>query len=128
MVARGLALGDYDNDGDIDAMILNINQPSILLRNEGGNLNNWLQISLQGTKSNRNGLGTKVTVRVGAFAQYDEMKNGTSYLSANDPRLHFGLGRAIKADEVIVKWPTGITQKFKDVKANQVLKLVEPQS
>ena len=126
MVARGLALGDYDNDGDIDALICNINQPVILLRNEGGNKNNWLQLSLQGRKSNRDALGTKVTVRAGTLLQCDEMKNGTSYLSANDPRMHFGLGQATKVDEVTVKWPSGVTQKFKDVKINQVLKFVEP--
>jgi enediyne biosynthesis protein E4 len=126
VVARGLALADYDNDGDLDAAILNINEPSLLLRNDGGNRNNWLQLQLQGTKSTRDGFGAKVTVKSGDLIQYDEMKNGTSYLSANDPRMFFGLGRNTKVDEVIIKWPSGIVQSLKNVKVNQVLKAVEP--
>ena len=126
MVARGLAIADFDNDGDLDAFILNIDQPSLLFKNEGGNKNHWLQIQLQGTKSNRDGLGAKVTVKAGDLVQFDEMKNGTSYLSANDPRMHFGLGTQTKVDEVIIKWPSGIRQAFTNIKANQVLKAVEP--
>ncbi len=126
MVTRGLALADYDNDGDLDAAILNINEPSLLLRNDGGNRNNWLQLHLQGTKSNRDGLGAKVTIKAGELVQYDEKKNGTSYLSAHDPRMHFGLGTHTKVDEVIIKWPSGILQTFTNINTNQVLKVVEP--
>jgi len=128
MVARGLALGDYDNDGDIDAFLLNIDQPSILIRNDGGNRNNWITMDLAGTKSNREGLGAKITVRAGNLVQVDEKKSGTSYLSHNDARMHFGLGQHTKVDEVIIKWPSGITQRLKDLKVNQILKVVEPRS
>ncbi len=126
MVSRGLAIADYDNDGDLDAFILNINEPSILVRNDGGNRNNWLMLDLSGSKSNRDGLGAKVTVSAGGLLQFDEKKSGTSYLSQGDPRMHFGLGRASKADEVTIRWPSGISQKLRDVKANQILKVAEP--
>ena len=128
MVSRGIALGDYDNDGDLDAFILNIDQPSMLVRNDGGSRNNWLMLDLRGTKSNRDALGTKISISAGGVTQTDQMKSGTSYLSQCTPRLHFGLGQATRVDEVSIKWPSGVSQKLKDVKANQVLKLVEPRS
>jgi enediyne biosynthesis protein E4 len=127
-VARGLALGDYDNDGDMDAFVLNIDQGSMLIRNDGGNNKNWLALDLAGTKSNRDALGTKVTIRAGELTQFDEKKSGTSYLSQCDPRMHFGLGNASRVDEVRIKWPNGVSQVLKDVKPNQVLKLTEPRS
>jgi len=127
MVSRGVAIGDYDNDGNQDAFILNIDQPSILVRNSGSP-NHWLTLDLEGTKGNRDGLGAKVTVSAGGLVQFDEKKSGTSYLSQGDPRLHFGLGQAGKVDEVTIRWPSGIIQKLKDVKVNQILKVVEPRS
>ena len=125
MVARGLATGDYDNDGDQDFFVLNIDQPSLLLRNDGGNRNNWLDIKLVGSKSNRDGVGAKVTVRAGEWIRIEEKMSATSYLSQNDPRLHFGLGQRNKVDEVTVKWPSGKVQKLKDVKINQLVTVVE---
>lgn len=125
-VSRGMAVGDYDNDGDLDVFILNLDQPSVLLRNDGGNRNNWLMINLVGTKSNRDGIGAKVTVRTGDLVQIEEKKSGTSYLSQNDPRLHFGLGQRTKVDEVIIRWPSGITQRLRDLKVNQLITVVEP--
>jgi hypothetical protein len=126
MVSRGLAVGDYDNDGDLDGFILNIDQPSLLVRNDGGNRGNWLMLELTGTKSNRDGLGAKVTVSAGGLVQSDEKKSGTSYLSQADPRMHFGLGQATKVDEVTIRWPSGIVQKLKNVRINQSLKVLEP--
>ncbi len=128
MVSRGLAVGDYDNDGNLDAFILNIDRPSILVRNSGGTGNNWLTLDLEGTKSTRDGLGAKVTVSAGGLVQFDEKKSGTSYLSQEDPRLHFGLGQAGRVDEVTIRWPSGIIQRLKDIKVNQILKVVEPRS
>ncbi len=125
-VARGLAVGDFDNDGDLDFFVLNIDQPSVLLRNDGGNRNNWLTLSLIGTRSNRDGVGARVTVRSGGFTQVAEKTSASSYLSQNDPRLHFGLGQRTKVDEVVIKWPSGKTQTLKEVKVNQFLKVIEP--
>jgi hypothetical protein len=125
-VARGLATADFDNDGDLDFFVLNIDQPSVLLRNDGGNRNNWLTLQLIGTKSNRDGVGARVIVRSGDFTQVAEKTSASSYLSQNDPRLHFGLGQRTMVDEVTIQWPSGRTQKLKEVKANQFLKVIEP--
>ncbi len=126
-VSRGMATADYDNDGDLDVFVLNLDQPSILLRNDGGNRNNWLMVHLIGTKSNRDALGAKVVVRAGKLSQTEEKKSATSYLSQNDQRLHFGLGNRTKADEVVITWPSGQKQRLKNVKANQVVTIREPQ-
>jgi hypothetical protein len=126
MVARGVAIGDFDNDGDLDAFVLNINQPSLLIRNDGGNRNNWIMLDLVGTKSNRDGFAAKVTVRAGTLVQVDEKKSGTSYLSSDDARLHFGLSKLTKVDEVTIKWPSGVTQRLRDLKVDQVVKVTEP--
>jgi enediyne biosynthesis protein E4 len=125
MVARGMATGDYDNDGDLDFFVLNIDQPSLLLRNDGGNRNNWLAVKLVGRKSNRDGIGAKVVLRASNWIRMEEKMSATSYLSQNDPRLSFGLGQRMKVDEVSIKWPSGKVQKLKDVKANQILTVVE---
>ena len=120
MVARGLAFGDFDNDGDLDFFVLNIDQPSLLLRNDGANKNNWIQFRLVGTRSNKDGIGARVTVRSGGYALSEEKMSASSYLSQNDPRLHFGLGQRTLVDEVTVHWPSGKIQKLKGVKANQI--------
>ncbi len=124
--SRGAAFGDYDNDGDIDALILNMNDIPSLLRNDGGNSQNWLKIKLIGTKCNRTAIGARVRVVIGNHAQMDEVHSGASVMSQSDLRLHFGLGKAQAADVVEVKWPT--TQKverFTQVKANQILTIRE---
>lgn len=127
-VSRGMATGDYDNDGDMDVLILNLDQPSILLRNDGGNDKHWLMIRLQGTKSNRDGVGARVTVRVGKSTQVAEARNAVGYLSQSDPRLHFGLGKNITVDEVVVRWPSGVVQKLTEVEADRVITVKEPNS
>jgi len=124
--SRGAAFGDYDNDGDMDALILNMNDLPSLLRNDGGNAQNWIKIKLIGTKSNRTAIGARVRVVTGPHAQIDEVHSGGSVMSQSDLRLHFGLGKALKADVIEVKWPT--TQKierFTQVKANQILTIRE---
>ena len=125
MVARGLAFADFDNDGDVDFFVLNIDQPSMLLRNDGGNRNNWLQFRLVGTKSNKDAIGARVTVKAGTYSLVREKMSATSYLSQNDPRLHFGLGQRTLVDEVTVHWPSGKVQKLKGVKTNQIVTVVE---
>ena len=125
MVARGLALGDFDNDGDIDFFILNIDQPSLLLRNDGGNKNNWIQFKLIGTTSNRDGFGARVTLKTGSYALTREKTSSSGYLSQNDARLHFGLWDRTLVDEVAVRWPSGKVQRLKELKVNQIVTVVE---
>ena len=124
--SRGAAFGDYDNDGDMDVVILNMNDLPSLLRNDGGNLQNWIKIKLIGTKCNRTAIGARVRVVTGNHAQMDEVHSGASVMSQCDLRLHFGLGKAQAVDIIEVKWPT--TQKierFTQVKANQILTIRE---
>ena len=94
--SRGCAFGDFDNDGDIDVLILNMNDYPSLLRNEGGNKNNWITIKLLGTQCNRTAIGARVRVVTGKHAQIDEVHTGTSVMSQSDLRLHFGLGHPPK--------------------------------
>jgi len=91
--SRGAAFGDYDNDGDIDALILNMNDFPSLVRNDGGNLQNWIKIKLVGTKCNRTAIGARVRVVTGTHAQVDEGHSGASVMSQSDLRLHFGVGK-----------------------------------
>ena len=124
--SRGAAFGDYDNDGDIDALVLNMGDLPSLLRNDGGNKQNWIKIKLIGTKCNRTAIGARVRVGSGNHSQMDEVRSGSSVMSQSDLRLHFGLGKASVADVIEVKWPT--TQKierFTQVKANQILTIRE---
>ncbi len=124
--SRGAAFGDYDNDGGMDALILNMNDLPSLLHNVGGNKQNWNKIKLVGTKCNRTAIGARVYVSVGKHRQMDEVHSGTSVMSQNDLRLHFGLAKAETVDLIEVKWPT--TQKverFTQVKANQILTIRE---
>src|SRR5256885_1992524 len=124
--SRGAAFGDYDNDGDIDALVLNMNDPPSLLRNDGGNQQNWIKIKLIGTKCNRTAIGARVRVVTGKHAQMDEVHSGSSVMSQCDLRLHFGLGKSQVVDLIEVKWPT--TQKveqFRQVKVNQILTIRE---
>ncbi|MGC2184603.1 MAG: ASPIC/UnbV domain-containing protein, partial [Terriglobales bacterium] len=125
-VAWGCGYLDYDNDGDIDAVILNMNDLPSLLRNDGGNRQNWIKIKLIGTKCNRTAIGARVRVVTGNHAQMDEVHSGSSVMSQCDLRLHFGLGKSLTVDVIEVKWPT--TQKierFTQVKANQILTIRE---
>jgi hypothetical protein len=124
--SRGAAFGDYNNNGDMDVLILNLNDPPSLLRNEGGNQQNWIKIKLVGTKCNRTAIGARVRVMTGKHVQMDEVHSGDSVMSQSDLRLHFGLGKVETVDTIEVKWPT--TQKierFTQVKANQIITIRE---
>jgi hypothetical protein len=124
--SRGAAFGDYDNDGDIDVVVLNMGDIPSLLRNDGGNKQNWIKVKLIGTKCNRTAIGARVRVTTGKHTQMDEVHSGSSVMSQGDLRLHFGLGKVEVVDTIEVTWPT--TQKverFTKVKANQILTIRE---
>ncbi len=124
--SRGAAFGDFDNDGGMDVLILNMNELPSLLKNVGGNKQNWIKIKLVGTKCNRTAIGARVRVVAGKHVQMDEVSSGTSVMSQNDLRLHFGLGSIEMVDLIEVKWPTTQKlEKFLQVKANQIITIRE---
>ena len=124
--SRGAAFGDYNNDGDMDVLILNMNDLPSLLRNEGGNKQNWIKIKLVGTQCNRTAIGARVRVVTGKHVQMDEVHSGASVMSQSDLRLHFGLGKVETVDLIEVKWPTTQKiEKFTKVKANQIITIRE---
>src|SRR5207247_6169470 len=98
--ARGAAFGDFDNDGNIDALVINLNDRPSLYRNEGGNRNHWIGFRLEGSRSNRSAIGARVEIEVGRRKQIAEVRSGGSYLSQDDLRVHFGLGQASRVDRV----------------------------
>ena len=124
-VSRGAAIGDFDNDGDLDILVNNCGQTPQLLRNDGGNRNHWMEILLIGAKSNRDGVGARVRVRSGDLTLYDQRKGGMSYQSAQDPRLHFGLGQRTKIDSIEILWPSGMDTKLTNIECNQILAVKE---
>ena len=124
-VSRGAAVCDFDNDGDLDVLVNNNGGSPQLLRNDGGNANHWVEILLVGTKSNRDGVGAKVMVTAGDLVLQGERKGGMSYQSAQDPRLHFGLGSRDKIDGIEIRWPSGAVTKLADVAADQIIAIEE---
>lgn len=124
-VSRGAAVGDFDNDGDLDILVNNSGQAPQLFRNDGGNANHWIQILLIGTASNRDGVGARAKITAGNLVQYDERKGGMSYQSAQDPRLHFGLGQRTAVDAIEILWPSGTVTKLANITADQILAVKE---
>ena len=125
IAGRGLAAADFDNDGDIDfAINVRGNFPE-LLRNDGGNANNWLLVRLIGTKSNRDGIGTVLKLTSEGFTQVKEACGGMSYMSANDPRVHFGLGQRKTIDSLEITWPSGQADRLTRIPINQIITVKE---
>ncbi len=125
-VGRGACLGDYDNDGDFDIFIVNLNDRCVFLRNNKGNRNNWLLLKLTGTASNKDGIGARIKLTAGGKTQTAQKKNTTGYLSQNDPRVHFGLAKNEVAEWIEITWPSGKVQYLENIKANQILEITEP--
>ena len=124
-VGRGSTFGDYDNDGDLDMLVVNLNDSPILLRNDGGNRNNWLMVEAKLSKSKRDAIGARITVKSGSLIQIQDLIPVTGYLSQADHRRHFGLGKAQRADSVEIRWPDGKVTKLSNVKTNQILRITQ---
>jgi hypothetical protein len=122
---RGAAFGDINNDGCIDIVTLNVGEPPSLLLNHCQNGNHRVLFRLLGTKSNRLAIGARVTVRTGQMTQISEVKGGSSYISQNDLRQHFGLEKNDKMDEVTIRWPNGSVESFQNVPADYIYTVVE---
>ena len=124
---RGAAFGDIDNDGDVDVVVSSVGQRALVLRNDGGNLRNWLGIRTVGRKSNRDGIGCRVkVVSASGLTQYFTVNTAAGYLSASDKRLLVGLGADTTARLIEIRWPSGIVQRLEGVAAGQTMTATEP--
>ena len=122
--SRGCAFGDFDNDGDVDILVVNLGEPPSLLRNDIRGNHHWLKVKLIGTKSNRSAIGARVVVQYGGKKQAQAVLSQSSFYSSNDPRLHFGLGTE-KSAEIEVHWPSGALERFRGIPANQLVVIKE---
>ena len=127
-VSRGTLFGDYDNDGDTDLLVTQLNGTVMLLRNESQTSNNWLRLKLIGTRSNRDGIGTRITLTIGSESQTREVHTGSSYLSSNDPRVFIGVGVHDAVDKLEIRWQSGVVQTLENLAVNQELVVTEPHS
>ena len=125
IAGRGLAVADFDNDGDVDVVTNNRGDYPSLLRNDGGNANHWLEVLLIGTKSNRDGTGSSLKLTAGDFVRVEQGKGGMSYMSASDPRIHFGLAKRTKIDSLEITWPSGQVDRLKEVPLDKIIAVKE---
>lgn len=122
--SHGAAAADFDNDGAVEILVNNSHDAPSLLKNYGEH-QNWLLLKLTGTKSNRDAIGARVTIRANGHRQTQEVRSGGGYISQSDFRLHFGLGASSKAEAIDIWWPSGVLEKLENVNANQVLTIKE---
>jgi hypothetical protein len=123
--SRGAAFGDLFNDGHIDVVVENIDGAPMILRNDSADGHHWIELNLIGTRSNRMAIGARVTATTGTLVQTDEVRSGGSYLSQNDPRIHFGLGDATKVSRIEIRWPSGTVQVLTDIAADHIYSVEE---
>jgi hypothetical protein len=125
IAGRGVAIADYDNDGDMDFVTNNRGDFPSLMRNDGGNANHWLTVSLIGTKSNRDGIGASLKLTSEGFVHVEQAKGGMGYMSANDPRIHFGVGKRTKIESLEITWPSGRVDRLANLPLDQIIAVKE---
>src|SRR5450759_181133 len=124
---RGVAFGDFDRDGRVDAVVTRLNEPPVLLRNIMGAGNHWIALDLIGARSNRDGIGARVAVRSGGVMQVNRVATSTGYACASESAVHFGLGRSTRADSIEIEWPSGSRQVLANVPADSYMTVRERQ-
>jgi hypothetical protein len=122
---RGVAFADFDNDGNIDIVVANVQDPPLLLRNNGNRQNHFINFKLVGTRSNRDAMGARIKLQVSGLSQIREVMGGGSYMSQSDIRAHFGLGKATQVDRVDIEWPSGLHQSFQNITADKFYLIIE---
>ncbi len=125
-VGRGMAIGDIDNDGRIDAVVTTNGGPAYILRNETATANHWITLHLSGHKSNRDGIGAVIKLTTAGGSQWATVTTSSSYLSSSDPRVHFGMGSSAIASSIEIRWPSGIVQTLTNVEGNRQIQIDEP--
>jgi hypothetical protein len=125
IAGRGLAVADYDNDGDMDLAVIDRGDYPELLRNDGGNANHWLEVLLIGTKSNRDGIGASLRLSSHGFIQVKQSQGGMGYMSASDPRIHFGLGKRKTIESLTITWPSGTVDKLSNLAVDRIIAVKE---
>jgi hypothetical protein len=123
---RGAAVGDLNHDGKLDVVVTALSAPAEIWMNDSPDSNHWLELALEGTKSNRDGIGARIRISAGGFVQYNHVSTAAGYASSSAAPVHFGLGSAKVAEEIEIRWPSGTVQKLKDVQGNQILRVKEP--
>ena len=118
-------MGDYDNDGDLDILSINLGDRPSLYRNDGGNRNHWIGFRLEGTRSNRSAIGARIEIEAGGRKQISEVRSGGNYISHDDMRIHFGLGESLRVDRARIRWPDGNTEELGRLEGDQYVPIRE---
>jgi len=126
--SRGAAFGDFDNDGDIDILVMNMNETPSLLRNDYSGASHWIELQLEGTSSNRMAIGALITLTVNGHSSIRTIVSQSSYYSHDDARVHFGLGGSKTAESIVIRWPAGTVQSLTDIAGDRIVKVREPLS
>jgi hypothetical protein len=122
---RGSAVGDFNHDGKLDVVVTALSAPAEIWMNDSPGANHWLELKLEGTKSNRDGIGARIRISTAGHEQFNHMSTAAGYASSSAGPVHFGLGQPNKVDEIEIRWPSGIKQVLKDVPADQILRVKE---